>query len=85
LWQLFKQDTTKPLSSFMLPTPKHKKTDLRDKSMKKAVRPEKLQQSPRLKDKGTKGKPIIKMAQELVAKKCGFMKEDEGMDTMTLQ
>jgi hypothetical protein len=34
--------------------------------------------------KANKSKPIIKMAQEVVAKKWGILKEDKELDNMTL-
>jgi hypothetical protein len=39
----------------------------------------------RLKKKNTNGKTIIHLAQDLVAKKCGLIQEDEALDKMTLQ
>jgi hypothetical protein len=39
----------------------------------------------RLKKKNTNGKTIIHLAQNLVAKKCGLIQEDEALDKMTLQ
>jgi hypothetical protein len=41
--------------------------------------------SPRLKGKSGKGKTIIKMAHELIAKKWGILDEGEVIDNMTLQ
>jgi hypothetical protein len=41
--------------------------------------------SPRSKEKGSGGKSIIKLAQDLVAKKCGIIKENEGLENLTLQ
>jgi hypothetical protein len=38
-----------------------------------------------LKEKATKSKPIIKLTQELVAKKWGILKEDKDLDSMTLK
>jgi hypothetical protein len=48
---------------------------------------EEIQQrrSPRFKKKNSSGKSIIKLAQDLVAKKCGITKENEDLDDMTLQ
>jgi hypothetical protein len=40
--------------------------------------------SPRLQNKTDKGKPILKKAQELVARRCGILEEDKEMDSMTL-
>jgi hypothetical protein len=36
--------------------------------------------SPRLKEKNNGGKTIVKLAQDLIAKKCGIIKEDETLD-----
>jgi hypothetical protein len=44
----------------------------------------KQRKSPRLQEQGSKGKTIIKKAQELVAKKCGILEEQQEMDQMTL-
>jgi hypothetical protein len=41
--------------------------------------------SPRLKEKNNGGKTIVKLAQDLIAKKCGIIKEDETLDNRTLQ
>jgi hypothetical protein len=41
--------------------------------------------SPRLHEQTSKGKTIIKKAQELVAKKCGILGEEQEMDSTTLQ
>jgi predicted solute-binding protein len=41
--------------------------------------------SPRRKKKPNQGKPILKMAQELVAKKCGLLKDEQQLDAMTIQ
>jgi hypothetical protein len=41
--------------------------------------------SPRLKEKNKAGKTITKVAQELVAKKCGIISDKEPLDGMTLQ
>jgi flagellar hook-length control protein FliK len=57
---------------------------LRKKQPSKIGR-ERERESPRLKEKGTKGKPIIKVAQELVARKCGIIQEKQELDSMTLQ
>jgi hypothetical protein len=44
-----------------------------------------VRKSPRLKEKNSGGKAIMKLAQDLVAKKCGILKKDEELDNMTLQ
>jgi hypothetical protein len=64
---LFKEANTAPLSTFVLQTPKQKRDNsekqLLDPSSKMATH----RSSPRLKEKGSKGKTIIKMTQEIVA------------------
>jgi hypothetical protein len=35
--------------------------------------------------KATLGKSILKLAQELVAKKCGIIKDDKALEKLTLQ
>jgi hypothetical protein len=39
----------------------------------------------RLKENATKSKPIIKLAQELVAKKWGVLQEDKDLGSMTMK
>jgi hypothetical protein len=41
--------------------------------------------SPRMKKKASKDKLLIKMSQELIAKKCGLLNEEKEMEDMTLQ
>jgi hypothetical protein len=41
--------------------------------------------SPRFQNKEDKNKPILKKAQELVARKCGILEEEKELDSMTLQ
>jgi ribulose 1,5-bisphosphate carboxylase large subunit-like protein len=41
--------------------------------------------SPRIEEKNNNGKTIIKLAQDLVAKKCDIIKDDEVLDNTTLQ
>jgi purine nucleoside permease len=41
--------------------------------------------SPRIEEKNSNGKTIIKLAHDLVAKKCDITKEDEVLDNTTLQ
>jgi hypothetical protein len=43
--------------------------------------------SPRLQEKGikSKGKSVIKKSQEIVARKCGILEDDQEMDNLTLQ
>lgn len=83
--QLFKATTTAPLSSFVLDTPNYKTKSTLDEGDVELLNSKKPRQSPRLKKKTTKGKSIIKSAQELVAKKCGILQEEEALENLTLQ
>jgi hypothetical protein len=47
--------------------------------------PPNTRKSPRFNQKNTKGKSMTKLAQDLVAKKCGIMREEESLDKLTLQ
>jgi hypothetical protein len=89
LLQMFKQASTEPLSSFVLKTPIHKgnastgtlpTTDFEPQKHKNS------RKSPRLQEKGikSKGKSVIKKAQEIVARKCGILGEDQEMDNLML-
>jgi hypothetical protein len=64
--------------------PKHK-TPIDMPLKKDATREDDIRETPRLKKKNNSGKAIIHLAQDLVAKKCGVIKEDESLDKMTLQ
>jgi hypothetical protein len=84
LLQLFKEANSDPLSSCILQTPKNKtKQNQQLKSDKANVQPNQ-RKSLRLQEKGTKNKSI-KMAQKLVAKKCGIIHDEEDLDNITLQ
>jgi hypothetical protein len=50
-----------------------------------APKPVNQRRSPRLKGKFGKGKTIIKMAHEWIAKKWGILDEGQAIDNMTLQ
>jgi hypothetical protein len=52
---------------------------------KEAAEQGRQRESPRLREKGSKNKPIIKRAQELVSRKCDLVKESQELDSMTLQ
>jgi hypothetical protein len=82
---MFRQSNTEPLSSFVLLTPQHKQKSGQEERPHQDASKSNHRQSPRLKEKSAKGKPILKMAQELVAKKCGFLKDEKELDNMTLQ
>jgi hypothetical protein len=85
---MFKQATTCPLSTSILKTPKHKiaPSNEVDEKGDEDHREDTLvttRKSPKIKKKGSNGKTVIKLAHDLVAKKCGIMKEDEALDDMT--
>jgi hypothetical protein len=82
--KLFRQSTSSPTSSFLLQTPKYKAKEVSDKTTPAQVSEGDQRQSPRLKAKKTKDKSILRLAQDLVAKKCGILQEDESLDNMTL-
>ncbi|GJN16082.1 hypothetical protein PR202_gb03032 [Eleusine coracana subsp. coracana] len=103
--QLFKQSTSQPISSAILPTQAHKLKEVAaedglqnvqgaelssilEQSMKQQQdkkQPGKQRKSPRLKTKLSDGKPMLKMVQEIVAKKCGVIKDNQKLEGMTLQ
>jgi hypothetical protein len=74
-----------PLAGCILETPKTK--------LPPAAKPQdmvtdpstKYRSSQRLKQKSNKGKSILKMAQDLVARKCGIVQEGQDLDDVTLQ
>jgi hypothetical protein len=82
---LFKEANTEPLAACILPTPKHK-TKQTDKQAPTLVSNQaEHRKSPKLQNKGSKSKTMIKMAQELVEKKCGILNDKEDLDNITLQ
>jgi hypothetical protein len=68
LWQT----TTEPLSQAILNTPKHKKQTNEDEPIQKLKREFKQRKSPMLQAKSS-DKSVIKLAQDLVPKKCGII------------
>jgi hypothetical protein len=54
-------------------------------SIEKASVQPNQRKSPRLQGKGTKNKSIIQMAQDLVARKCGIIHDEEDLDNIILQ
>jgi hypothetical protein len=81
LLRQFRLTVTTPLSGFILQTPQHNILDQNAEQNKE----EGLWRSPRLKKKNSGGKAIVKLAQDLVVKKCGILQEEESLDVMTLQ
>jgi hypothetical protein len=83
--RLFKKATTYPLSACILETPKHKSSSQLPTDDKEEAVFDNHRKSPRLSGKNSKGKSVIKLAQDLVAKKCGIIQEEDTLDDMTLQ
>jgi hypothetical protein len=81
LLRQFRLTVTTPLSGFILQTPQRNILDQNAEQNKE----EGLWRSPRLKKKNSGGKTIVKLAQDLVVKKCGILQEEESLDVMTLQ
>jgi hypothetical protein len=74
--------TTTPLPGCILDTPKHKSVD---KSIKESKEADNLRKSPMLSGRINKGKSVVNLAQDLVARKCGIIQEEENLDDMTLK
>jgi hypothetical protein len=87
LLQMFRQANSEPLSSFILQIPKHKKAadEPQLKQPPNNLKQKKQRKSPRLQEQRPKGKSVLKKAQELIARKCGIVEEDEDFDSMALQ
>jgi hypothetical protein len=83
--RLFKQTTSTPLSGCLLQTPQDKLKIINETMSVDSQEEASPRKSPRLMKKNNGGKGIIKMAQDLIAKKCGIVKEDEMLERMTLQ
>jgi hypothetical protein len=82
--RMFKETTTSPLSSFILETPKHKGNDIAQAFVLEGGL-EMTRKSPRVSGKASKEKSVLKLAQNLVTKKCGIIQIEESLDEMTLQ
>jgi hypothetical protein len=89
--RLFKETTTSPLSTVILQTPC---ISIQLKPIVHLSKPHPLpnhqpskgsqRQSPRLQSKLSKEKSVTRLAQALVVKKCGVLKNDQSLDDMTL-
>jgi hypothetical protein len=82
--RMFKQTTTLPLSSFLLHTP-HKNTVSTVPPLPNDPSQTINRARPSLKAKKDSGKSITRSAQDLVAKKCGVIQQEDSLDDMTLQ
>jgi hypothetical protein len=85
LLKQFKQATSTPLSRYVLRTPKHKIPTQVDSPNIDVLEEAIIRKSPKLQKKNNSGKAVIKLAQDLVAKKCGIIHNDESLDQMTLK
>jgi hypothetical protein len=56
-----------------------------DKSIKESKEADNLRKSPMLSGRINKGKSVVNLAQDLVARKCGIIQEEENLDDMTLK
>jgi hypothetical protein len=86
--RMFKNSTTSPLSACVLETPKHKGKvagSCEDHTPVTTAENPMQRKSPRFKEKNSQGKSILKLAQDLIAKKWGILGEAESLEQMTLQ
>jgi hypothetical protein len=67
--RLFKQTTSSPISSFVLQTPKYKTSSKENKTNSDGGEVKRQRKSPRIQAQNSKDKSIIRLAQDLVAKK----------------
>jgi hypothetical protein len=68
---MFKQSTSTPLSGFVLQTPQHKADPPSNYLPLDGEKEKGPWRSPRLMKKNSSEKGIFKLAQDLIAKKCG--------------
>jgi hypothetical protein len=80
---MFRLANFEPLSGCILEMPKSKVPSSSKVQVRVATPTTNQRSSPRLKQKPKKGKSILKMAQDLVTKKCGIVEQD--LDNVTLQ
>jgi hypothetical protein len=83
--QMFRQSTSSPLAASILTTPLLKLLLRGAKDEVVLGQHDKKRKSPRLSAKSDKGKSVLKLAQDLVAKKCGLPQSDDPQEDMTLQ
>jgi hypothetical protein len=83
--QMFKQATTSPLSTSVLETPSHKVISQEVRNNFLGGSPDKQRKIPRLSAKSSKGKYVLKLAQDLIAKKCGIVQDEDSLEETTLQ
>jgi hypothetical protein len=83
--RMFKQTTTSPLSSCILQTPKNEVVLLENTGVSEGGPSNQQRKSSRLNAKNSGGKPIVRLAHDLVVKKCGVIAEVESLDDATLK
>jgi hypothetical protein len=83
--QLFNQSTTSPLAASFLQMHPHKEIPQSNKEEVIITSQDKQSKSPRLSAKSDKGKSVLRLAQDLVAKKCGLAHSEDFQEDMTLQ
>jgi hypothetical protein len=89
--RLFKQSVSSPLSGFVLHAPKNKTSEVGSKQPADPLSQDGQvpRRSPKLKKLVKKkpqseGKNMCRLAQDLVAKKCGVLKDDDTLDALTM-
>jgi hypothetical protein len=83
--RLFREAHTTPLSNFIMQTPQHKLPIISDQTQPSDQDEKDQMQSSRFKGNNKSGKTIVKMAQDLIAKKWGIAKPEENLVNLTLQ
>jgi hypothetical protein len=83
--QMFKQATSSPLSGSILRTPTHKTIVNDTKRIVSADSCDKQRKSPRISAKSSNGKSALRLAQYLIAKKCGIIQNEDSLEDQTLQ
>jgi hypothetical protein len=82
---MFKQTIASLLSSCILQTPKNKVVLLENTVVSEGGPSNQQRKSPRLNSKNSGGKSIVRLAHDLVVKKCGVITEVESLDDATLK
>jgi hypothetical protein len=83
--KMFKQAHSSPLSSCILKTPQHKRLAILAQTQMSDQHADLKTKSTRLKGKTSSGKIVVRMAQDLIAKKWGITPPDRSLDDMTLK
>jgi hypothetical protein len=83
--QMFKLATSSPLSGSIVRTPAHKDISHEVRRFDSADSCDKQRKSPRISTKSSNGKSALRLAQDLIAKKCGILQDEESLEDQTLQ